>query len=235
MVCVYQPCKGIERDNFVSSLYNLDIPLSENWLLLGDFNFIRSQDNRNNLGDDMNDIFLFKEIISHLGLLELPLKGRAFTWSNMQKEPLLEQLDWFFTSCEWTIFFQTQWFFPLAKTTSDYTPCGVKIATKIPKSMIFRFENFWIKQLGFYPLVEKVWQQQVVAKSSTARISTKFKFLIYELKKWGKGLSHIKTLIGHCNSVILFFDQLEDSRLLSIPKFKFRIIVKNHMKNLMGI
>jgi hypothetical protein len=111
----------------------------------------------------------------------------------------------------------------------------VKIATKIPKSTIFRFENFWIKHPGFYPLVEKIWPQQVVAKSSAARIYTKFKSLRYELKKWGKGLSHIKTLIGHCNSGILFFDQLEDSRLLSIPKFKFRIIVKNHMKNLMGI
>jgi hypothetical protein len=25
-----------------------------------------------------------------LGLIELPLKGRAFTWSNMQNDPLLE-------------------------------------------------------------------------------------------------------------------------------------------------
>jgi hypothetical protein len=46
--------------------------------------------------------------------------------------------------------------------------------------------NIWIKQPGFYPLVEKVWQQQVAAKSSSARISAKFKSLRYELKKWGK-------------------------------------------------
>jgi hypothetical protein len=46
----------------------------------------------------VNDVFLFNEIIGHLGLLELPLKGRRFTWSNMQAQPLLEQLDWFFTS-----------------------------------------------------------------------------------------------------------------------------------------
>ena len=41
----------------------------------------------------MNDIFIFNEIISNLGLLEIPLKGRQFTWSNMQDNPLLEQLD----------------------------------------------------------------------------------------------------------------------------------------------
>lgn len=44
----------------------------------------------------MNDIFLFNAMISDLSLVELPLKGRAFTWSNMQRSPLLEQLDWFF-------------------------------------------------------------------------------------------------------------------------------------------
>jgi hypothetical protein len=83
---------------FVSWLFNLQIPLCDNWLLLGDFNFIRSQLNRNKPGGDTNDMFLFNDIIGHLGLLELPLKGRKYTWSNMQNNPLLEQLDWFFTS-----------------------------------------------------------------------------------------------------------------------------------------
>jgi hypothetical protein len=50
-------------------------------------------DNRNKPGADMNGIFLFNSIISHLGLIELPLKGRAFTWSNMQDSPLLQQID----------------------------------------------------------------------------------------------------------------------------------------------
>jgi hypothetical protein len=93
LVNVYGPCKGQARDDFVQWLHDLDIPPYEHWLLLGDFNFIRSIDNRNKPGDDMNDIFLFNSIISHLGLIELPLKGRRFTWSNMQENPLLEQLD----------------------------------------------------------------------------------------------------------------------------------------------
>lgn len=45
----------------------------------------------------------------HLGLLELPIKGRSYTWSNMQENPLLEQLDWFFTSTTWIL---TPWVFP---------------------------------------------------------------------------------------------------------------------------
>jgi exonuclease III len=93
LVCVYGPCSGPERDIFVQWLHDLDIPLHDNWLLLGDFNFMRSVENRNKPGADMNDIFLFNEIISHLGLIELPLKGSSFTWSNMQDSPLLQQID----------------------------------------------------------------------------------------------------------------------------------------------
>ena len=80
MVSVYGPCQGPLRDEFVQWLYDLNIPDGDNWLLLGDFNFIRSLENRIRPGGDLNDIFLFNEIIGHLGILELPLKGRAYTW-----------------------------------------------------------------------------------------------------------------------------------------------------------
>ena len=87
------------RDEFVNWLYNLQVELEQKWLVVGDYNFMRSMENRNLPGGDVNDIFIFNEIIGHLGLLELPLKGRRFTWSNMQDIPLLEQLDWFFYFC----------------------------------------------------------------------------------------------------------------------------------------
>ena len=50
LVSVYGPCEGQPRDDFVSWLYNLSIPSDENWMLLGDFNFIRSLYNRNQPG-----------------------------------------------------------------------------------------------------------------------------------------------------------------------------------------
>ena len=40
LVSVYGPCEGQPRDDFVSWLYCLSIPSDENWMLLGDFNFI---------------------------------------------------------------------------------------------------------------------------------------------------------------------------------------------------
>lgn len=83
LTCGYGPCNGPERSNFVSWFKNIRIYAQENLLFLGDFNFHRSVQDRNKPGADMNDIFIFNDIISTLGLLEIPLKGRSFTWSNM--------------------------------------------------------------------------------------------------------------------------------------------------------
>ena len=50
LVNVYGPCAGQKRINFTSWLFDLHIPDDETWLLLGDFNFIRSTTNRNKPG-----------------------------------------------------------------------------------------------------------------------------------------------------------------------------------------
>lgn len=55
LVNVYGPCSDSDRVLFVQWLYDLHIPGNEHWLLIGDFNFIRSVDNRNKPGADMND------------------------------------------------------------------------------------------------------------------------------------------------------------------------------------
>lgn len=75
----------------------------------------------------MNDIFIFNVVISSLGLLEIPLKGRRFTWSNMQQDPLLERLYWVFTSASWTLSFANTTVLPLTRNISDHVPCVVKI------------------------------------------------------------------------------------------------------------
>ena len=123
LVNIYGPCQGELRQDFVNWLYGLNIPDGEDWLIVGDFNFIRSPDNRNKPGGNCDDMLTFNDIIRAHNLTELPLKGRSFTWSNMQLDPLLEQLDWFFTSLHWTSAYPATEVKPLGKPTSDHTPC----------------------------------------------------------------------------------------------------------------
>lgn len=114
---VYGPCTEPARTIFVNWMKNLDIQDDCNQILIGDFNFYRSLENRNRSGGNFQDTQIFNDVIDHLGLVELPLKGRPFTQSNMQNEPLLEQLDWFFTSVNQTADFPNTMVTPLARPT----------------------------------------------------------------------------------------------------------------------
>jgi hypothetical protein len=78
------------REDFINRLNGLNIDDNCNWMFVGDFNFYRSLEDRNWEGGNMQNIIVFNEMISNLGLQEIPLKGRSFTWSNMQEKPLLE-------------------------------------------------------------------------------------------------------------------------------------------------
>ena len=138
------------------------MPDDVDWIVLGDFNFIRKPDDRNKPRGDVNQMLIFNEAIRYLGLLELPLKGRQYSWSNMQHNPLLEKLDWFFTSASWMTSYPDTTTLPLARQVSDHLPCMIKIGTTIPKSKIFRFENYWLKQDNFKDVVRK-------ARGSTVR------------------------------------------------------------------
>jgi len=151
---VYGPCTEPDRSNFITWFSAHQIADDDNWLFLGDFNFYRSLQDQNREGGNLQDTLIFSEAIGELGLVELPLKGKAYTWSNMQANPLLGQLDWFFSSVNWTQSYPNTLVLPMAKITSDHIPCKVMIDTKIPRSNIFRFENFWTQHDGFMELVQ---------------------------------------------------------------------------------
>jgi endonuclease/exonuclease/phosphatase family metal-dependent hydrolase len=209
VVNIYGPCEGILRENFIAWLYHLGISDEDLWLLVGDFNLYRFSDNRNKSGANINDMTMFNEVISYLGLIELPIKGRAFAWSNMQLNPLLEQIDWFFTSSAWTIKYPKTFVNPLARPTSVHVPCVISIDTYIPKVQVFRFENHWIKMPIFMEIVQQIWAINCPGDSAKC-ISSKFKLLRKGLKKWSTSISVISKIIDNCNNTILMLHDLEE-------------------------
>lgn len=58
------------------------MPDHVDWLIVRDFNLYQSPEDRNGDGANHVEMYLFNDAISALGLIELPLKGKRFTWSN---------------------------------------------------------------------------------------------------------------------------------------------------------
>lgn len=156
---IYGPCTPEEKPTFLEWFQNVDIPTFYNWMPVGDFNLIRSLENRNKIGGHVNEMLAFNEAISTLGMVELPLKGCKYTWSNMQENPLLQKLDWCFTSGQWSIDFPATEASALSRDTSDHVPILITISTNIPKPKVFRFENYWMEHPDFMQKVEESWHE----------------------------------------------------------------------------
>jgi hypothetical protein len=100
-----------------------------------------------------------------------------------------------------------------------------QIGTSIPKARIFQFENYWVD----HPGVLDAWNKHVPATSSVARMVAKFKNLRYNLEKWSKSISNLKSIIDNCNEVILVRDKLEEQRALFLQKKQYEDPYKNQL------
>lgn len=140
-----------------------------------DFNLIRTPENRNKPGGDVNEINLFNEAISDLDLVDIPFSGRNYSRSNMQDDPLLVKLDWVFTSVGWTLSFPATFVQPLSRPVSDHIPYALHIGSCIPKSKLFRFENFWVDHPGFLETVHLHWNSSPFFANAARNLSDKLK------------------------------------------------------------
>lgn len=157
------------------------MPDSIDWIVLGDFNLYRYPEDRYKPGADINDMYLFNEAINKLGIIELPLRGKRFTWTNKQHPPLLERLDWVFTSSCWTLSYPSAEVSTLFMETLDRVPCLVHISTTLPYALIFWFKNYWLLHDNFLEQVQSSWSTPPI-HPNLAKALTKFKNLRHSLR-----------------------------------------------------
>ena len=59
LINVNSPCQGEQRSTYTQWFFDLHIPSTEDWLILGALNNIRSPENSNKPGGELHDIFTF--------------------------------------------------------------------------------------------------------------------------------------------------------------------------------
>ena len=230
---IYAPCTAPGRHAFLHWFKNIQMPAEVYWLIVGDFNLIRKPENRNKPGGDLTNMFLFNEALSALGLVKLPLYGKQFTWTNKQASPLLERLDWFFTSQSWSNNYPSSSVSTMAMKTSDHVPCLISINTSIPKGKVFRFENYLMEHEHFIDIVQHGWSL-TTSQTDTAKIITaKFKNLRRVIEAWQSQLSSLKAVISNVKLILTFLGFLEEFRDLALHEWNFRVILEQKLISLL--
>lgn len=123
----------------------------------GDFNLIRNSSEKNKPSNPDHWSFVFNAIIEHVGLRELPLNGRNFTWANNQAGPTYEKLDRVLICPESKEHYPLSFLQALAREVIDHTSLILDTGSHNASQPIFMFENSWMLREGFK---SKTWVDQ---------------------------------------------------------------------------
>jgi hypothetical protein len=103
----------------------------------------------------------------------------------------------------------------LPRPILDHKPILVSISTMIPKFKKNRFENAWVLNRHFLPIVLSAWFASPVHPNAAATLADRLKNHRRSCKWWGHLYRRKDTLIADCTFLIALFDDLEEGRDLS--------------------
>ena len=101
LTAVYGPQEDGDKSIFLKELEAIRDACTGPWAVTGDFNLILNEADKNNDRIDRANLRRFRRTVASLGLQDLHLHRRCFTWSNERESPTLVRLDRMLVSVDW--------------------------------------------------------------------------------------------------------------------------------------
>ncbi|XP_039137390.1 uncharacterized protein LOC120274917 [Dioscorea cayenensis subsp. rotundata] len=140
------------------------------------------------LGGERNlgDIRKANDFLQAMSLLEPPMMGRRFTWTNGQSDPIWVKLDRFLISSEWTMIFLKIIQNCLPRVGSDHVPIRLEMGKIVTNPRPFRFELAWTTTEGFQELISQWWNSTTPVGCGAFIMAKKVSSLREQLRHWAK-------------------------------------------------
>lgn len=98
---VYGPQLEEEKILFIDEMKSLSQLMLPRWMMLGDFNMIYRANDKSNNNLNLRMMGRFRAAIEDMELIDFPLLGRRFTWSNERENVTLTKIDRMLVSSDW--------------------------------------------------------------------------------------------------------------------------------------
>lgn len=99
-VNLYGPNDAVERATLWAELINLKNNSFTLWCIAGDFNIFKTSKEKSKGNLDVQGMETFASFINDMSLMDLPMVGGLFTWSNNRNPYINYRLDRFLVSSE---------------------------------------------------------------------------------------------------------------------------------------
>jgi hypothetical protein len=196
--------------HFFAELINSKPTQDTPWLVCGDFN--QTVNNSDRSRQPRQQDVIFQQLVQTLGLIDLRLHGRQFTWSNEREMPTFARLDRFLISNSWSQLFPNCLQTKLPTTVSDHSPIASTSSTTFRLPNTFRFKIFWLKLPEFKDLVHASWDRTTLAENPYM-LQQKMIKLRKSIRQWKKNrvcnLTYQKKV---CKEVLIWLDQKSEMR-----------------------
>ena len=126
----------------------------------GDFNILRHCLEKNKPTVLPHSSEVFNSVIHSLSLRKIFMKGGFILGQISKKNPTLERLDRVLMSSEWEDLFPLVYVQKVVREQSDHNVLLVDSGDNqnIERKREFRFDNNWLKNPDFLPLVKSIWE-----------------------------------------------------------------------------
>ncbi|XP_075091688.1 uncharacterized protein LOC142171877 [Nicotiana tabacum] len=146
-----------ERRYLWRDLADINIRQKGPWLIMGDYNAIRSGEDRP-IGNPVQELEVrdFNSFIDDTALVEMRTNGRNFTWTNGRT---YSKIDRALVNAEWMLKMPYLEVWVMDPGCSDHSPLNVSLEDneeKVPKP--FKFLNHVAEHKDFLALVSGAWQ-----------------------------------------------------------------------------
>ncbi|KAL4362963.1 hypothetical protein GQ457_04G017400 [Hibiscus cannabinus] len=152
---LYGPAVDAEKGSFFSNISDLLANFNLPWCVCGDFNMFLHIEEKLGGSVNMSLVEMFRNFIQITGLVDLPLKGGTFTWSNLRDPPTLVRLDRFLVSLNFLESFQALEQLLLGKSLSDHNAIALINMVYHWGQRPFKFFNYHLDDPGFVDMVSK--------------------------------------------------------------------------------
>jgi hypothetical protein len=226
LATVYGP-EEAEKSLFLEELEAICDLCDGAWAVIGDFNLILDEADKNNARINRRTIRAFRDTVATLQLLDIHLHGRRYTWSSEREQPTLVRLDRVLASMEWEEQFPACHLQALASDVSDHCPLHLQTNFLLSTTPRFHFELHWPKSPDYQEALQQGWVQQGDIQDPIARLDVMLRHLAAELRSWAaRKIGCIREQLIMARAIILKLDRLGDIRTLSDSERALRADLK---------